>query len=570
MVSCNNDEPVPAPAISISVSPESGNTAQTFTFNLGKSESRSGRGDKVFTRWDWEGDGTWDTPFTRILVYTHRYHAPDTWNPRVEMANLDGASDTSSITVPVERGYTAPNTVLVPLPEAGHIFTTFLLDGSSTRDDEDSVSQLKFMWDFEGDGLWDTPYGDSTLIRHTYPATGSYHPALQVKDPSGRVTIARTAIAVSLLDPLLVASFRCDPDSVTDNSEVRMDASASTDGNNPENPVFYRWDWENDGVWDTGWLNDPVIVHSFNTELFHFVRLQVMSQRGLQNHVVKKIRVWHKNQPPTASFVVSTLAGNIKTDFRFDGWWARDPESSPSEMRYRWDWDGNGTWDTDYLDTPALLHRYDAAGIFNTTMEVTDPGGLTSTFSKVISISSGTNETGMILDHRGLSYEYYGTVLIGDLWWFSRSLTVQDQSESVSVYDEQYYNNNPDGPFRDYGCLYAYRKLPILCPQGWRVPSREDWEKLFANYPADELYDALMPGGISDFGATLGGRRSGASHRVDEGIDQTGYFWSTGVPLDPSGSSSWIVRFDRKGRQVLKGFEAKENVLYGVRCVRER
>jgi uncharacterized protein (TIGR02145 family) len=566
--SCKEEDQVQPPVIQATVSPQSGNTTHIFNFDLSESKSRTGRGIKVFTRWDWDGDGNWDTPFTRLLVYEHRYYAPGTWKPRLEMSNLDGGTDTLSFVIPVARGYSPPKPVLTTTPVAGHIFTRFLLDASATRDDEDSLNQLSFRWDFEGDGQWDTSFGDSVEIFHVFKETGVYNPGLQVRDPAGLISKGSIQIKVTLQDPRLLPSFRCVPDSVTDNTEISMDASASCDLDNPGQPLFYRWDWENDGKWDTGWLNDPVTVHVFEQEYIHFVRLQVMSSRGLQNEIAQKIRVWHKNRAPVASFSVSTLTGNIRTEFRFDGWSTRDFESAPSDMFFRWDFDGDGRWDTEPSHAPAIFYRFPAPGIYNTVMEVTDSIGASDTFSKAITISRGTNETGICLDTRGLGYEYYGTVLIGDQWWFSRSLSIQDRDRGMRKYNEQYYDRDESIRFRDYGNLYMYGVLPILCPAGWRVPSREDWEKLFAIYPAEELYEALMPGGVSDFGATLGGK--GKVGLVFDGLRHTGYYWSTSMPMDPTAASIWVITFDNDHRKILKGFDAKDGMLYGVRCVKDK
>ena len=568
--SCKEEDQVLTPVIHATVSPQSGNTTHIFNFDLSGSESRTGRGTKVFTRWDWDGDGNWDTPFTRLLVYEHRYYAPGTWKPHLEMINLEGGIDTLSFTIPVAGGKSAPKPVLAIIPGVGHIFTRFLLDASATRDDEDSLNQLSFRWDFEGDGQWDTQFGDSVKIYHRYPEPGVYTPSLQVKDPSGLISSRRSQAVVTIRDPFLVVTFRCVPDSVTDNTEISMDASASSDPDNPGQPLFYRWDWENDGKWDTGWLNDPVTVHVFETEYIHFVRLQVMSSRGLQNEIAQKIRVWHKNRAPIASFSLSTLAGNTGTAFRFDGWSTYDMESAPSHLFFRWDFDGDGTGDFGPVSTPAFLYHYPAPGIYITKMEVTDSLGASDTFSKVMSISRGTNETGMYLDNRGNGYEYYGTVRIGDQWWFTRSLAIQDNSRIFRKYDERSYNGDQSVRYRDYGNLYHYDRLPVLCPAGWRVPSRDDWEKLFSNYREDELYEALMPGGISDFGATLGGKRKGIKQLPDcDGLDEKGYFWSTSMPLDMTATSIWVITFDKVGRKVLKGFDAKDNMWYGVRCMKD-
>jgi len=564
--SCKKEDQVLSPVIHASLSPASGNTTQTFSFDLSRSESRTSRGSKVFTRWDWDGDGNWDTPFTRLLVYEHRYYAPGTWYSRLEMTNLDGGSDTMSFTIPVVRGLSAPKPVLTPIPGKGHIFTQFLLDASATHDDEDSLAQLSFRWDFEGDGQWDTFFGDSVKIFHQYPEAGLFTPGVQVRDKSGLIGSGRSQVVVTLIDPRLLVSFRCIPDSVTDNTPITMDASASSDQDYPDSRLLYRWDWNNDWNWDTEWLSDPKPIHIFKEEYIHFVRLQVKSFRGLMNETTQKIRVYHRNQEPRASFAVSTLSGNVKTQFRFDCWSSRDAESAPSALFYRWDFEGDGQWDTDFLNSVVTMHQFDAPGIFKTLLQVKDPLGEQDTISKIIHISTGTNKTDIYLDKRGTNYEYYGTVLIGDQWWFSRNMCIHD----TSGYRQYFYNNDWPAYF-DYGNLYLSGFLANICPAGWRLPSREDWNKLFSNYPEDQLYEALMPGGESDFGANLGGMGTGfaVSTAKYQGIDRYGYYWTTTKPMGSSSSSIWIITFDKPNRQVLRGYNDETLKQYSVRCVKD-
>lgn len=563
--SCKEDDPVVPPVIHASLSPKSGNTTHTFNFDLSRSESRSGKGAKVFIRWDWDGDGTWDTPFTRILVYEHRYFAPGIWNPRLEMANLDGGVDTMSFTIPVARGYSPPDTKLAITPAQGHIFTIFQLDASATRDDEDSSNQLSFRWDFEGDGQWDTGFGDSAKISHQYPETGLFTPEIQVKDPSGLIGTGSSTIRVTLVDPRLQASFRCIPDSVTNNTPIILDASASYDPDNPDNPMQYRWDWTSDRIWDTEWLSDPKTEHVFKEEFFHFVRLEVRSLRGLTNAVTQKIRVYHKNQDPRASFAVSTATGNLNTRFRFDCWSTIDTESAVSDLFYRWDFDGDGNWDTDFANSVITMHQFDTPGTFKTMLLVKDPHGGQDTCSKVMHISTGTNKTDIYEDTHGYFYQSYGTVLIGKQWWFTRNLTTQD---TAKYYDEPFTNSWP--AYFYYGDLYTSLQAKA-CPTGWRLPSRQDWDKLFSNYPEDRLFEALMPGGESDFGADLGGRGSGLSATSAEykELNKFGYYWSTTIPPGGSSTSVWIITFDNSSRKVLKGYFPGEKTLYSVRCVRD-
>ncbi len=565
--SCDRSEdPVQAPVILKSVSPVAGNTTQTFLFDLSGSESRSSTGTRLFSRWDWDGDGRWDTPLTRLLKYEHRYYAPGTWRPRIEMVNLDGGWDTASFTIPVERGYSAPRPKLTVEPSKGHIYTQFLLDASQTLDDEDSLDQLSFRWDYESDGTWDTQPDHIAQTIHRFSEAGFYQVGLEVRDPAGLITRIKAPVTVTLEDPRLIASFRWSPDSVTNDTAITLDASASIDPDFPDKPLQYRWNWNNDAFWDTEWLTDPVIIHYFDEVVFSFVKLEVKSHRGLLNDTLQKIRVYHRNVPPRAAFGVSTQTGNLRTQFRFDGWFCRDFESATSKMFYRWDFEGDGRYDTEPTHDVVILHTYDHPGVYQPTLELTDLSGGTDTCSTTVWVSNGTNQTDMIRYAGQFTYENIGTVLIGDQWWFSRNLSTQDTTKfylqtSINGW-EKYYR---------YGNLYTVPE-PTTCPEGWRIPSKEDWARLFSNYDVEELFDALLPGGLSDFGLMMGGRATGFSipSATLAGLGREATFWTTSHPLSAEPSNKWIVTFYLAGKSISQGYNPSEGKWYSVRCVKDR
>ncbi len=571
------EEALTQPLILVKVTPETGNTLRLFTFDLAGSASQTNRSSRLFSRWDWDGDGIWDTPLTRMTQYEHRYYAPGTWHARVEMVNIDGGTDTTGVWIPVVRGYSPPLPFVKAEPDQGHICTEFILDASQTHDDEDSLNQLTFQWDFEGDGIWDTKKLDTARILHVYPLVGIYQARVMVEDPSGLMNMATISIPVTMTDHRLKASFIYSPDSVTDNTPITFDASASIDLDHPYQALKYRWDWNNDQVWDTEWLGEPATTHSFGPAIFAHVRLQVMSYRGLFNEMYQKIRVYHRDQPPRAFFDVSTQTGNLNTIFRFSGWPTRDDESGPSSMLYRWDYNGDGQFDTDYMTDVAHLYQYDQAGTYQVQLEVTDPAGNIDTCSKTMYVTNGSNETGMIEDTRGGGYERYGTVKIGDQWWTTRNMCLQNSPEELTFIYNGIYNNS-----YDYGILYGSGNV---CPPGWRTPSRADWEKLFSNYPEEQLFEALMPGGESDFGATLGGKGHGTlamdyrgrkNDAVYEWIDLYGYYWtSTITKKNDDEQFNWVIIFNLPHRIVqgrsmsIRDAETGHPERLSVRCVKD-
>lgn len=83
--------------------------------------------------------------------------------------------------------------------------------------------------------------------------------------------------------------------------------------------------------------------------------------------------------PPTARIRVVPPYGRIGTEFTFDASRSRDGEDSLGVLEVRWDWGGDGEWDTEFSLEKTALHRFDEAGTFPVLLEVRDSSGLTAT-----------------------------------------------------------------------------------------------------------------------------------------------------------------------------------------------
>jgi len=49
----------------------------------------------------------------------------------------------------------------------------------------------------------------------------------------------------------------------TTRTDFRFDASTSSDAEDAPGILQFRWDFDNDGVWDTTFSNDPVATRRF-------------------------------------------------------------------------------------------------------------------------------------------------------------------------------------------------------------------------------------------------------------------------------------------------------------------
>ncbi|UCE92535.1 MAG: PEF-CTERM sorting domain-containing protein [Methanobacteriota archaeon] len=84
------------------------------------------------------------------------------------------------------------------------------------------------------------------------------------------------------------------------------------------------------------------------------------------------------NTAPTASFVAYPMSGDVGTLFSFDASWSSDSESAWESIEVRWDWQGDGSWDTEWSTEKTADHVFAVSGWYEVTLEVRDVNGLTS------------------------------------------------------------------------------------------------------------------------------------------------------------------------------------------------
>ena len=102
---------------------------------------------------------------------------------------------------------------------------------------------------------------------------------------------------------------------------------------------------------------------------------------AIRSNEVRRIR--YLNSEPFARLSANQTHGATPLVVQFDGRTSTDPNSDP--LSYRWDFDGNGTWD----DTSAApSHTYTVSGNYTARLRVTDPGGLYHEATVVIEVNN--------------------------------------------------------------------------------------------------------------------------------------------------------------------------------------
>jgi len=81
---------------------------------------------------------------------------------------------------------------------------------------------------------------------------------------------------------------------------------------------------------------------------------------------------------PIAEFSASSEVGDLATVFEFDATACYDLEDPLEMLEVRWDFDGDGVWDTDWTTEKVAYHQYTTPGNYTVWLEVRDTQGLTN------------------------------------------------------------------------------------------------------------------------------------------------------------------------------------------------
>jgi len=136
---------------------------------------------------------------------------------------------------------------------------TYPIGGNYWSDYAGSDSMNGSAQDVPGaDGIGDTPYEVSPVNKDFYPLM---QPTWAPNSPPNAV------LGVLPLAGDLDTTFV-------------FDATGSNDAEDPNQVLTYRWDWEDDGTWDTAYGSDGIADHKFTAPGTYTVRVEVMDIEG--------------------------------------------------------------------------------------------------------------------------------------------------------------------------------------------------------------------------------------------------------------------------------------------------
>ncbi len=377
------------PTAMFTVSPEMGTIATEFTFDASSSSDTEDEATALEVRFDFDGDGNFDTDWSTEKIITHKYSVAGTYNAKLEVKDSGDLTAEAVKTITVsEEANTAPVAMLTVSPEMGTVATEFTFDASSSSDIEDEATALEVRFDFDGDGNFDTDWSSLKIAKHKYSAAGTYNAKLEVKDSGNLISEAVKTVTVSEeANTAPVAMLTVSPEMGTVATEFTFDASSSSDGEDEATVLEVRFDFDGDGNFDTDWSSEKIVNHKYSVAGTYNAKLEVKDSGDLTAEAVKTITVNEEvNTAPVAMLAVNPEMGTLTTEFTFDASSSSDGEDEAAVLEVRFDFDGDGNFDTDWSSEKVATHKYSAVGTYNAKVEVKDSGDLTAEAVKTVTV----------------------------------------------------------------------------------------------------------------------------------------------------------------------------------------
>ena len=359
-------------------------------------------------RWDFEGDGVWDTSDRMATDYTHTYTAAGTYHAQLQVENNVGDTATAEVIITVTGSPPQAWADAVPSNGAVPLTVTFTGHGKKT-----GGAIVLHEYDFEGDGIFDYttdtftggPQPDSItfFINHAACNSGTFNfylnGVLIDSDTTREGCYCNSSEhAYTISDPSVLSNW-----DTTVNNILRVDAAGevyvgyirvvlTTGATTDEHCMFDavaggacgNRDLCNGHRYGTATytlaLDDPITTstaqYTYQSEGTYNAVFRVTDDEDMTataSPVVTAVRVGPPGSPTAIGTAEPTEGqGPLTVHFTHDG---TDPDGSI--VLYEWDFEGDGVYEYSLGTDGAVDHTYTDGGRYVARLRVTDNEGLT-------------------------------------------------------------------------------------------------------------------------------------------------------------------------------------------------
>lgn len=139
----------------------------------------------------------------------------------------------------------------------------------------------------------------------------------------------------------------------------------------------------------------------------------------------------------------------------------------------------------------------------------------------------------------------YKTIKLNNQVWMAENL-------SLLVKGSWFYDDNAQYGAR-FGRLYTLQAAMEACPEGWRLPTLEDWNQMLELLGGEEqATSSLKPGGQSGFDALFAGYRTLKGDFLS--IERAADFWTS---TEAGDSNAWLFYIIFKKEKVFRIIDDK-------------
>ena len=289
------------PVADFTIDPPQGVVGTRFFFDPISSYDNEDSDAWLSTRFDFDGDGIWDTGWNNPTnpAPHHIYSAVGTYQVKLEVMDTGNLTDTHVIALQVggPGNNTPPTAQCTASPPSGPPGTIFTFSAADSSDAQDDTSALQVKWDQWGtfDFRGQTWQPATQSVTFTYTSLGIQEVDLIVMD-SGYLmddTSCQVEVVPEGGNTPPTADLVITPSYGTYTTTFTMDVSGSTDAHDNLADMSVRFDWTDDGTYDTSWLNASQPWS--NTFTYNWgqitVRAQIQDSGGLTDEATQTIYV---------------------------------------------------------------------------------------------------------------------------------------------------------------------------------------------------------------------------------------------------------------------------------------
>lgn len=231
-------------------------------------------------------------------------------------------------------------------------------------------SIVRYRWDFQGDGVFDTNDAVSRDITFTYQQAGTFPAKLEVMNNLGQLATDTCTIVVAGNAPTATANAQ------PSNGPVPLLVNFTCTATDPDGTIArYEWDFEGDGTYDYTSTTSGSTSFTYQTIGQFEARCRVTDNDGKTAEARTNTTVIRPAPPgsPTVTATASPISGNAPLTVSFNG----SATDNGTIVKWEWDFNGDGTWDRTLTTvSPATSFQYTNGGIFAAALRATDDEGL--------------------------------------------------------------------------------------------------------------------------------------------------------------------------------------------------